>query len=287
MNESHTSLGTYDAFKDVASWNNETSETWITALNLRSTSPDQIALRGRLIDLARLSTGDIALEIGCGTGALLCDLANTVGASGKVIGIEPQPELARVARQNIFSENLSAIATVKNESAARLFVQSEIVAACFAQTVLIHLPEQVLKKSLAEMVRVARRGGRIISVDQDGDTWTIDHPNRELTRRIVRFNSDQRYADGWTGRRLRRLFRAAGLEEIAVQTLVQTDTDKSSYLFAMAERIATAAADVGEITVIECQNWLAQLNRLALEGNFFSSINYYICAGTRNNSTPN
>ncbi|MEP6925570.1 MAG: methyltransferase domain-containing protein [Pyrinomonadaceae bacterium] len=287
MNETHISLGIHDAFKDVASWNNETSEAWITALNLRSTSADQIELRARLIDLARLASGDIALEIGCGTGALLCDLAGIVGAKGKVIGIEPQPALARVARQNISSENLSAIATVKNESAERIFVQSEIAAACFAQTVLIHFPEQLLKKSLMEMVRVVRRGGRIISVDQDGDTWTIDHPDRELTRRIVRFNSDQRFADGWTGRRLRRLFRGAGLEEIEVQVLVQTDTDKSSYLFGMAERIATTAAEVGEITIDECQNWLEQLNRLAEEGNFFSSINYYICAGTRNNSVPN
>jgi len=231
--------------------------------------------------LANLKHGDSAIEVGCGTGALLCDLARAVGASGQVIGVEPQKALAEAARQKIAAEGFSEIAAVKNESAEHLSVESETAAACFAQTVLIHLPEQLLQNALAEMARVVRRGGRVISCDQDGDTWTIDHPDRELTRRIVRFNSDQRYADGWTGRRLRRLFRAAGLRQVEVQTLVHTDTDKSSYLFGMAERIAKAAEEVGAITSVECQAWLEQLNESAAQDNFFSSINYYICAGTR------
>ncbi len=281
MNNSETPLGTHDAFKNAAAWDSETSQMWVAALNLRATATDQIALRRQLVSLANLKDGDLAVEVGCGTGALLCDLARAVGASGQVIGVEPQTALAEAARQKIAAEGVSEIATVKNESAEYLSVESETAAACLAQTVLIHLPEQLLQNALAEMARVVRRGGRVISCDQDGDTWTIDHPDRELTRRIVRFNSDQRYADGWTGRRLRRLFRVAGLRQIEVQTLVHADTEKSSYLFGMAERIANAAMEVGEISQEENAKWLTQLNAQAVAGNFFSSINYYICGGVR------
>jgi len=281
MNNSETPLGTHDAFKNAAAWDSETSQAWVAALNLRATATDQIALRRQIVSLANLKHGDSAIEVGCGTGALLCDLARAVGASGQVIGVEPQTALAEAARQKITAEGFSEIATVKNESAEHLSVESETAAGCLAQTVLIHLPEQLLQNALAEMVRVVRRGGRVISCDQDGDTWTIDHPDRELTRRIVRFNSDQRYADGWTGRRLRRLFRVAGLRQIEVQTLVHADTEKSSYLFGMAERIAAAAEEVGAITSDECKAWLEQLNESAEKDNFFSSINYYICVGVR------
>jgi len=281
MNNSETPLGTHDAFKNTAAWNSETSQMWVAALNLRATATDQIALRRQIVSLANLKHGDSAIEVGCGTGALLCDLARAVGASGQVIGVEPQTALAEAARQKITAEGFSEIAAVKNESAEYLSVESETAAACLAQTVLIHLPEQLLQNALAEMARVVRRGGRVVSCDQDGDTWTIDHPDRELTRRIVRFNSDQRYADGWTGRRLRRLFRVAGLRQIEVQTLVHADTEKSSYLFGMAERIANAAMEVGEISQEENAKWLTQLNAQAVAGNFFSSINYYICVGVR------
>lgn len=279
MKKPSTPLGTYDAFKDAASWDSETARMWVAALNLRATAADQIALRNRLFRLANLKQGDTAIEIGSGTGALLCDLARAVGEGGKAIGIEPQIVLAEAARARILSENLSAI--VKTESAERLSLESETADACLAQTVLIHLPPDILQQTLAEMTRVVRRGGRVISCDQDGDTWTIDHPDRELTRRIVRFNSDQRYADGWTGRRLYRFFRTAGLKEVEIETLVQTDTEKSLYLFGMAERIANAAAEVGEISLEESLKWLEQLNESAAADHFFSSINYYICVGVR------
>ena len=252
---------------------------WVAALNLRATAADQIALRKRLVRLANLRSGDTAVEIGSGTGALLCDLARAVGEDGKVFGIEPQIVLAEAARARIDAENLSAV--VKIESAGRLSLGNETADSCLAQTVLIHLPPDVLQKALAEMARVVRRGGRVISCDQDGDTWTIDHPNRELTRRIVRFNSDQRYADGWTGRRLHRFFRAVGLKDVKVETLVHADTEKSSYLFGMAERIAKAAAEAKEIGWEDCRKWLEQLDESTERGDFFSSINYYICVGVR------
>ena len=279
MKNSPTALGTFDAFKDAATWDSETARMWVAALNLRATSLDQIALRNRLVRLANLKAGDTAIEVGCGTGALLGDLARAVGTGGKAIGIEPQIVLAEAARARLENENL--VALVKTESAAALSLESETADACLAQTVLIHLPPGVLEQTLAEMRRVVRRGGRVVSCDQDGDTWTIDHPMRELTRRIVRFNSDQRYADGWTGRRLNRLFRTAGLKDVETETLVHADTEKCSYLFGMAERIANAAREAGEISLRECEKWLEQLNDSAARGDFFSSINYYICVGVR------
>jgi ubiquinone/menaquinone biosynthesis C-methylase UbiE len=238
-------------------------------------------MRKIILDAAKLKPGATAIEIGCGTGALLCDLAQTVGQSGRVFGLEPQKVFAQEARKRLAAANFSSVAEVREESAENLSIEDFVADACVAQTVLIHLPDAVLRKALTEMTRVIKIGGRVVSCDQDGDTWTIDHPDRELTRRIVRFNSDQRYADGWTGRRLRRFFREAGLENVEVKTLVHADTEKSSYLFGMAERMASAAAEIKIISLKEQREWLKALHGTADGGNFFSSINYFICAGTR------
>lgn len=121
----------------------------------------------------------------------------------------------------------------------------------------------------------------MLSVDQDGDTWIIDHPDRELTRHIVRFNSDQRYADGWRGRQLRRLFLEAGLVYVQVHCWVHIDTDASSYLFGMAERLAFAASEAGVVDKEEAIRWIHDLRDLAVQGKFFSSMNYYACVGVR------
>jgi len=274
-------LGTYDAFKDATSWDEETSRQWVDTLNRRSAAADQIQLRARLIELAAVRQGDTAVEIGCGTGALLCDLARMVGPGGRIIGFEPQAAFAQAAIRRLHTAAYESVSEVLCKSAEHLPLADESAAACLAQTVLIHLPDHILHRTLREMIRVVRHGGRVISIDQDGDTWVIDHPDRELTKRIVRFNSDQRYADGWTGRRLYRYFRQAGLSSIEVHVWPHMDTDSGTYLFDMATRLAGAAADVGVITTSECNTWLAQLDEVALAGHFFSSINFYASVGIR------
>ena len=253
-------LGTYDAFKNAASWDEETSRQWVDTLNRRSAAPDQIQLRARLIELATLRQGDTVVEIGCGTGDLLCDLARTVSPNGRVIGVEPQAALAQAAIQRLRTAGYESISEMLCESAQHLPLAGKSVAACLAQTVLIHLPDNILHQTIREMIRVVRPGGRVVCVDQDGDTWTIDHPDRELTRRIIRFNSDQRYADGWTGRRLRRYFRQAGLSSVEVHVWPHRDTDSGTYLFDMATRLAKATANVGVITASERDTWLYQLD---------------------------
>ncbi len=274
-------LGFHDAFKDVISWDDDIARQWVDALNLRAISQDQIKLRARLIELAKLRPGDTVVEVGSGTGALLCDLAHSVSPGGRVVGIEPQPFLAKSARQRLADAGYETVSEVRNESAHELSLNSGSAAACLAQTVLIHLPDKILLQSLLEMIRVVKRGGRVLSVDQDGDTWVIDHPNRQLTRRIVRFNCDHRYADGWTGRRLRRFFGQAGLSNVEIHAWPHVDIEIDSYLFCMAERLAGAAAAIGVISESEHLDWVRQLHEIASAGHFFSSINYYACVGVR------
>jgi hypothetical protein len=122
-------------------------------------------------------------------------------------------------------------------------VITELKTGTLAQTVLIHLSQTALGQVLTEAQRVLAPGGRMVSADQDGDTWTIDHPDRDTTRRIVRFNSDRRYADGWTGRKLARLFLEAGFsgntaEVLALQTLVATYTAGKAIVDEQAARSA-------------------------------------------------
>lgn len=271
-------LGTNDPFRDLETWDANTARFWMEALEQRAVAADQRGLRTRSIQLVGVQTGDTVIEVGCGTGALLADLTRAVRPGGHAIGIEPQPVFAEAARQRLLREGLASDAEVRTARAEHLDLPNAQAAACLAQTVFIHLPAGALQRTLAEMVRAVRHGGRVLSVDQDGDTWVIDHPDRELTRRIVRFNSDQRYADSWRGRQLRRLFLEAGLVHVEVHCWVHIDTDASSYLFGMAERLALAASEAGVVDKEEAIRWI---HDLAAQGNFFSSMNYYAGVGVR------
>lgn len=259
----------------------EAVRLWIRALNHRAGAPDQCRLRERLVRRAQIGAGDRVLEVGCGTGALLVDLARAVGRTGHVIGLEPQAVFAHESRVRVCARGANDWVEVIAGGVEDLTLPDDSVDAAVAQTVLIHLPSDTLAAAIAQMRRVVRPGGWVVSADQDADTWIIDHPDRQLTRRIVAFNSDQRCADGWTGRGLRRLFRSTGLHDVSVEPLVHVDTAPDSYLFGMAHRTAHAAVEAGVLGSGEAERWIDAVRRRAEAGGFFSSVNFYICCGRK------
>jgi ubiquinone/menaquinone biosynthesis C-methylase UbiE len=283
MQNSIPPLGAHDVFRSLENWTAEESRYWTDALNQRAAAPDQMALRSYIIKHSGLKSGDSVLEIGCGTGQLLSELARVTGHSGRAFGLEPQPAFAKEAEHFILDQNLNAMTRVLLGRAEDIPLPDGSNDLCVAVTVLIHIPEETLARVFAEVKRVLKPGGKFISVDQDGDTWIIDHPHRTVTRKIVQFNSDYRYADGWTGRYLRRIFKQNDFEEVQIQTWTHSDTEPDSYLHRMGQRIAGAAAEHGAISQDECKKWLLELNKQAEEGNFFSSIGYFYCQGRKLN----
>jgi ubiquinone/menaquinone biosynthesis C-methylase UbiE len=272
-------LGKHDIFRNVVEWDDAVASDWAAALELRASAADQQAIRRKMLALAGLRPGDTVVEIGCGVGILLSDCAAAVSPGGRVIGIEPQPVFAARARARLSGLRCDCRTEVRSDSADALEIRDALADACVAQSVLIHLPEPAIRSAIREMARVTRPGGRVVSVDQDGDTWVIDHPDRDITRRIVRFNSDQRFADGWTGRRLRRLFEECGLGNVTVDVWTHADTERPSYLYGSCVRLARAAEEAGYISADQCSRWLQSLDELASRGQFFSSISYFAAVG--------
>jgi SAM-dependent methyltransferase len=253
-------------------WDERTALGWAAGLDRRAADPQQVALRAGVVAAAGLRAGDVAVEVGCGTGPLLGGLADAVGPTGTVLGVEPQPTLAGIA-----ADRLAGRAGVGVGIGERLPVRSGVADAVLAQTVLLHVPEPALTATLAEMVRVARPGGRVISVDQDMDGWLIDHPDRETTSRLLRLNTLNRYGDGWAGRTLLARFRAAGLVDVEVVAHTHIDTDKDSHLYGNALRMLAALRDADLVTVADADRWAAEL---AAQPGFFSALTYYRCTGT-------
>jgi SAM-dependent methyltransferase len=75
----------------------------------------------RLVDRLGIAAGARVLDVGCGTGRLAAYLAERVGPTGSVAGIDPLPERVRLAREHVpsarfevgLAEDLSALAEAR------------------------------------------------------------------------------------------------------------------------------------------------------------------------------
>jgi ubiquinone/menaquinone biosynthesis C-methylase UbiE len=271
--------GESDPFGRVESWDSTQGAHWVRALDQRAENPDQVQMRAAILDIANITPGQTAVEIGCGTGVLMVDLAEAVGKTGKVVGVEPQPFLAEAARQRFAARGFADRCTVNVTRGSAESMGTAIADVCIAQTVLNHLPDLEREATLLRMIAVTRQGGWVISADQDADTWVIDHPDQDVTRRIVASYCQQSFSDGWVGRRQRRAFLKAGLQEVTVRVIPMVDTSTDSFTFERTAARSQVAVKAGWITEEEQRRWIAVLNDLAGAGLFFTSTNFFITAG--------
>jgi ubiquinone/menaquinone biosynthesis C-methylase UbiE len=271
---------TQDMWSRPEDWDAEQAHGQALILEHRAAAEDQVRLRAALIEMAQVAPGQTVLDVGTGTGPLLVDLALAVGPEGRAIGIEPQPHLAATARAHLEDHGMATWAEVRQGRAEALTLPDAVVDLCVAQTVFLHLTDETRTRALAEMIRVTKPGGQVLTVDQDISTFVIYHPDGQLTARLLRANLSN-YEQPAMGRLARASFLDAGLHDVRVQVIVQAETDRAAFLVGSAERMARNVSARGGIASDEMERWLEQLNRVVESGRFFASLNYYACIGRK------
>jgi SAM-dependent methyltransferase len=108
-----------------------------------------------LVEAAGVRTGERALDVACGTGAVTRLLAERVGATGKVTGLDINPGMLAAARLSAPSRNIEWL----EGSAVKMPLPDAAFDALVCQQGLQFFPER--QAALSEMRRVLKRGGRL------------------------------------------------------------------------------------------------------------------------------
>ncbi|MBC5783222.1 methyltransferase domain-containing protein [Ramlibacter sp. USB13] len=70
-------------------------------------------VRTEAIALLDVRTGDTVVDVGCGTGLSFGPLVGRVGAAGRIVGVDPSPEMMALARQRVAQRGWSGIALLE------------------------------------------------------------------------------------------------------------------------------------------------------------------------------
>ncbi|GHO62350.1 hypothetical protein KSC_012420 [Ktedonobacter sp. SOSP1-52] len=120
-------------------------------------------LRQKTVDLARIQPGETVLDVGCGTGTLVMEVARRVDRVGRIMGIDPGRQQivrarAKAARRNIPIE--FQIGVIE-----QLAFPDQTFDVVFSTLMMHHLPAPLKRQGLAEIARVLKPGGRLVMAD--------------------------------------------------------------------------------------------------------------------------
>jgi ubiquinone/menaquinone biosynthesis C-methylase UbiE len=242
-----------------------------------SASPAEMKVRERYLELLAAKSGEIVIDVGAGAGVITAEIARLVAPGGRVFAIDPSAGLLDVARATTREAGIGHLVDIRVADGRDLPFGLSAFDAAFCRWVLLHVdgPEKVI----AEMRRVTRRGGRVISVEADWETAMVHPGDRDITRRILN-NSADRQVDPWVARRLPALFASQGFAEVDVETFVATDEGGGdrAWLEYLYERAALAVA-AGLITREEAIKWMATLDDGFNNKNFLFGVTQFIVVG--------
>ena len=227
-----------------------------------------------ILDSLQLRGGAAVLDLGCGSGADAVDIARRVGSSGAVTGVDASEAMIAEARRRTAGAGLPVSFEVGNAIALRF--GEGAFDACRAAKLIMHIAEP--SRAFSEMVRVTKTGGRIAVFDFDWDTFIIDSPQRETTRRIVSSFCNS-FRSGWIGRQLRRMFLDGGMTDVTVEAH-QIFID-FGYLGLLVGGHLTRMQRDGILDPAEVKNWWDELRRRDTAGRFFAGGTSFIVSGTK------
>ena len=184
----------------------------VAALEDRARAPTYQAMFRTLIDLMAPAPGESILDVGCGAGSLDRLLARRLGAANPITAIDVNRFLLGEAAALAREEGLEDVIRFAPGSAEALPFPDASFDCLFSVTV---LEECDADRALAEMVRVARPGGRVGVIVRSIDLpqwWNVPMPEPFQARMVTPPQSVA--ANGVADASLYRRARAAGLNAL-------------------------------------------------------------------------
>jgi ubiquinone/menaquinone biosynthesis C-methylase UbiE len=187
---------------------------------LQRQAEELLAANAVLLDRTPLGPGDAAIDLGCGPRGILDLLAQRVGPSGRVVGMDADPTHVAMAAELIATRKLDNVEVVLGD-ARNTGLASSSFDVVHARALLVNVAEPA--EVVGEMVRLAKPGGWVLSFEPDCEL-SVCYPANPAYQRLLDMFAPvvtRNGADVIIGRRVAELYRGAGLADVQVEVLAE------------------------------------------------------------------
>jgi ubiquinone/menaquinone biosynthesis C-methylase UbiE len=210
-----------------------------------------------------ISAGQHVLDLGCGGGHLLRDLALSVGSKGRAVGLDPSEPQINAAKE--LCKELDNV-EFSQDSATELSFADDTFHSVASIQVLEYIPD--VDAALAEVRRVLKAGGRFATVSVLWDHWRFHGPepklNDQMHEAFKAHCSHQMLPLQMPGKLARHGFVGAQCVPIG---FMNNSLHHNSFAW-LASSLFTHFAEKQGIPEGEIQRWREQLDQAVEDGRF-------------------
>jgi SAM-dependent methyltransferase len=238
--------------------------------------PTVLAYKAAVLDILDPNRGDRVLDVGCGLGDDVVQLARRVGPAGRVIALDYSRAMVELTSDRL--EPGSPVSGVVGD-ARRLPFPDRLFDGCRSDKVLQHIDSPA--RAVTEMARVIREGGRVVIAEPDWRTFTVTAPVPEVGAVLGRYACDS-IAAGWIGSAVGELLEEAGMDEVNVvrHRLVAEDLPTADRLFRVRDFVEGAGRE-GLMRPDQGLAWIEAAAAASEAGAFTAHLGLFVSSGVR------
>lgn len=216
------------------------------SVRLRRQADELAALSAALLDRVALRPGQRAIDLGCGPRGVLDLLAQRTSPDGRVVGLDADPRHTALAADFVASQGLAGV-EILTADARDTGLPADSFDVVHAGSLLVNVPDP--DELVAEMVRLARPGGWVASMEPDTEHAFCYPPNEAFERicQLFPLVFARNGADPCVGRRVPELLREAGLDDVEVDVSVQACPPGHSRRALRCDLLASMRAQILEL----------------------------------------
>ena len=209
-----------------------------------------------LFDLIGVEPGSSAIDVGCGVLGVLHLLADRIGPRGRVLGLDRETQMVEHGRR-LAAQHSLAVEFIEADATATGLPDGafELV---HARTLLLNVSNPV--DIVAELVRIAAPGGVVALQEPDAAAWSCDppHPAFDVLRAAILDTYRRTGKDFNIGRRIGRMLRNAGLDQVQVRATARVTHAGEYYqtfLLTIAGLVGDVIVEAGTLTADELESY--------------------------------
>lgn len=244
---------------------------YVRRLDGMRADPFWASVKAESIALLDLHVGENCLDVGCGTGDDVLTAARSVGPRGRAVGVDVSNDMVSEARRRAAQSGLAV--EFQRADASQLPFANATFDACRAERILQHLDNPRL--AVAEIARVTRPSGRLVFVEPDYATLSVEGADPELTREIVRVRCAH-FRAGRVGSQLPQMCKRLGLLQTQVQLRILATSNFGHGERGRVQKYAESAVQWGALSKDDARRWLAQLEVAATAGRYRHALAVFV-----------
>ena len=221
--------------------------------------------------------GQTVLDVGCGPASDTIALSKLIGSTGKVIGIDHDPDMVVTANQRAIDKGVDHFVDHRHANGLELPFEDNTFDSCRSERVFQHVLEA--DKLLAEMIRVTKPGGYIVIADADHSTHgTSTHfPDMDMQMREMILKEIN---NPLVARKLYTMMILADLKNIETNPLLLSWTDYSLWQM-LTDPLFSNALDLGIWTEADLEKYRKDLATLHDQNAFYAHVALLLISGRK------